>query len=386
MPKAVLTDIGVKALKPPLTGQLTIWDVNSPLGVRVSQGGSKTFIVLVGSGRRRTIGRYPTIGLSDARAEAKRIAAEHTLGIAEKPAAITFDAARTVYIEQKRGKPRTIKEAKRVLEKHFRPLNKTVLSDITDREIQRQLDKLSTTPSEALHAFRAVRAFFRWCIRPPRRYIAHSPLEGYDAPSQDRKRTRTLTDQELVKVWNAGSGNWGVLVRLLVLWGTRKTETALMRRTWIEPDLMVIPGEVTKNGREHAIPILPLARSLLEEVLRGTNRDILFPSRWDDEKPLHDGSWGKLKRELDEASGVTNWQIRDLRRTFRTNLARLGVRREIGEILLNHVTGANRNELDEIYDRYDYLAEKREALAKWEARVQELIAVSPPMQALAAAA
>lgn len=59
-----------------------------------------------------------------------------------------------------------------------------------------------------------------------------------------------------------------------------------------------------------------------------------------------------------------------MRRTFRSNMAKLKVPREI---LLNHVTGANNNDLDEIYDRYDYLDEKREALQKWETRLRALL-------------
>jgi hypothetical protein len=152
MPKSVLTDVSLRALKPPRSGQITVWDASSPLGIRVSQGGSKTFIVIVGSGQRRTIGRFPIIGLSDARSEAKRIIAEHTLGIAKKPTAMTFEVARTIYIDQKQAKPRTIKEAKRVLEKHFRPLCKMPLSEVTDAEIQKQLE-----PERARRDLRSLR-------------------------------------------------------------------------------------------------------------------------------------------------------------------------------------------------------------------------------------
>lgn len=77
-----------------------------------------------------------------------------------------------------------------------------------------------------------------------------------------------------------------------------------------------------------------------------------------------DGSWGKFKKELDKRCGVTGWQLRDIRRTFRSTLARLKVPREIAEILLNHVTGGGKTDLDEICDRYEYLKEKREALTK----------------------
>jgi len=99
-----------------------------------------------------------------------------------------------------------------------------------------------------------------------------------------------------------------------------------------------------------------------------------FPDRWEGETHFNDGSWGKFKKALDKASGVYKWQLRDLRRTFRSNMAKLRVPREICELLLNHVTGANKNDLDEIYDQYDYLDEKCEALAKWEARLSELLA------------
>lgn len=86
-----------------------------------------------------------------------------------------------------------------------------------------------------------------------------------------------------------------------------------------------------------------------------------------------DGSWGKLKKEFDKRSGVANWQVRDLRRTFRSTLARLKVPREIAEIMLNHVTGAGKNDLDEIYDRYGYLPEKRAALQKLESYLKRVL-------------
>lgn len=82
-------------------------------------------------------------------------------------------------------------------------------------------------------------------------------------------------------------------------------------------------------------------------------------------------SWGKLKKELDKQSGVTGWQVRDLRCTFRSTSARLGISREIAEIMRNHVTGGGITQLDEIYDCYDYFPEKRAALQKLEAHLKK---------------
>ena len=377
--KVALTDISVRALRLPAQGQVTVWDKHSPLGVRVSQWGTKTYIVMVGVGKRRAIAKVDELTLSQARAEAKRIRAEKVLGLDKKPeTAITFDAALPLFLEEnyRHKRERTKREAKRLLEKHFMPtFGKRSLPEITDKDIGERIGKLARVPSEQLHAFRAIRAMLRWCTRPPRRYIPHSPLEGYEPPGQDRKGTRILTDAELVKVWNACEGMFGAMVQLIILWGTRKGETARIQRPWVDGDLLTIPGKVTKNGRAHAIPLLPLARTILDR--QADEGRFFFPGNIGEYSHFSDGAWGKLKAELDERSGVTGWQIRDLRRTFRSNMAKLRVPREICEILLNHVTGANKNDLDEIYDRYDYADEKQEALAKWEARLTALLKGEP---------
>ena len=55
------------------------WDNKLPgFGVRVSQGGSKTFVLKLDNSRR-AIGRFPIISLSEARIEARRMLAESDL-------------------------------------------------------------------------------------------------------------------------------------------------------------------------------------------------------------------------------------------------------------------------------------------------------------------
>lgn len=372
--KTQLTDLSVRKLQAPARGQTTVWDKSSPVGVRVSAGGAKTYIVMIGSGRRRTIGRVGIISLAEARAEAKRIRAAKALGLVVQPSTITFETAVAQFMDEnyRDKRPRTKHETKRLLENHFVPAFRSQpLSRITDTEIEKQLARLTKTPSEQLHAFRALRAMLRWCTRPPRRYIPHSPLDGYAPPGQDRKGTRVLSDDELVKIWCACDGPFGGMVRLLILWGTRNGETGRLKRAWIDDGILTIPGQFTKNGRPHAIPLLPMARVILDAQPKCG--PYFFPGTQGEQSHFKDGSWGKYKQDIERRSGVTNWQLRDIRRTFRSNIAKLRVPREVAEMLLNHVTGANRNELDEIYDRYDYLDEKREALTKWEARLSALL-------------
>ena len=50
--------------------------------------------------------------------------------------------------------------------------------------------------------------------------------------------------------------------------------------------------------------------------------------------------------------------------TCATGLQRLGVRLEVTEAVLNHVSGS-RAGIVQVYQRYDYLDEKRTALEAW---------------------
>jgi Arm DNA-binding domain len=72
-----LTDQTLKAMTPPPKGYTILWDGSlKGFGCRISQAGTRAFVVLVASGRPKTIGRYPALTLADARREAKRLLAE----------------------------------------------------------------------------------------------------------------------------------------------------------------------------------------------------------------------------------------------------------------------------------------------------------------------
>ena len=98
MPILSLTDLALRRLKPP-AAQVCYWDKALPnFGIRVSPGGAMTWTLLLGSNRQRiTIGRYPTISLAQARIEAKRIMAEHTLG-RRTPQTVSFQDALATYV------------------------------------------------------------------------------------------------------------------------------------------------------------------------------------------------------------------------------------------------------------------------------------------------
>jgi integrase len=78
-----------------------------------------------------------------------------------------------------------------------------------------------------------------------------------------------------------------------------------------------------------------------------------------------------IKELLDKVSGVTAWTMHDLRRTCRTDMARLGVPTTHGEAALNHIGG--RTALERTYNVHDYAPEIIAAMERWQAHVAEIV-------------
>jgi Arm DNA-binding domain len=115
-----LSDVAIRAAKP-RAERFTLWDDSTKgFGVRVFPGGAKTFIVLIGPGRRQSIGRYPLISLSQAREKARDILAEKQLGKV-RPIYHPFEEAKDAFLKECeiRLRPLTVKLYRRHLTTHF---------------------------------------------------------------------------------------------------------------------------------------------------------------------------------------------------------------------------------------------------------------------------
>jgi len=377
-----LTDVSVRSLAAPAKGQKDYFCNSLPgFGVRVSHGGTRSFFLFTGkedNRHRQTIGRFGIISLAQARTEAKRLLAEQTLGHS-KPKSVTFSAALTIFEQQKYPelKPRTVHDYKAIFRRHFsKKLGNVRLADIGFETITTITDKLVKTPSEQRHALVVAGTFFRWCVR--RRFLKHNPLDGADVPKAG-KRKRVLTDEELVKVYRAAQRTpypFGPIVQLLILTGQRRGEIAALHSSWVNVahKILTLPEGFAKNSRQHTIPLGGLALSVLAAIEKA---GLLFPARGGDSKPFC--GFSKSKKSLDAAlQGVAPFTLHDLRRTFSTNLAKLGVPPHIKEALLNHISA--KTEVEAIYDRYAYLPEMGAAIEKWDQHLNHLLVLQGTSQ------
>jgi len=362
-----LTDMTVKALKAPEKGVIYYTDeALAGFGVRVSEGGTKSFVLTHGPRRQReTIGRFGVVSLQDARAEAKRRLAEYTLG-RHQSRTVGWNVALEEYLAEvaSKRKPRTHADYEYLLTRFFR-YGSTKLSDIEPQDLRKSLDKLKNTPAVHQHAFVVLRAFLRWAHR--KHYVDVNPMERMQAPHRYVPRERVLTDEELKRIWNAaGDSTFGNIVKLLILTGQRRGEICGLTGEMVGKDAITLPSSLTKNSRQHTIPLGTLARSF---VTGPRNREaLLFPALG--KATLFKG-FSPCKRRLDARSGVSGWTLHDLRRTFATGLASIGVSLPVIERLLNHVSGSFSGIVG-VYQRYDFLPEMRDAITQWEEHMQEL--------------
>jgi integrase len=141
-------------------------------------------------------------------------------------------------------------------------------------------------------------------------------------------------------------------------------------------DAILLPGSRTKNHREHLIPLSAAARAIIDRHLErqlGNERDLIFGRS---QGPF--SGWSKSKKRLDAAINNANgqrlpqWRLHDLRRSFATHAAGIGIQPHIIESILNHQSGF-RAGVAGIYNRASYDVEKRTALDRWATHLLKIV-------------
>ena len=138
---------------------------------------------------------------------------------------------------------------------------------------------------------------------------------------------------------------------------------------WPEIDLdkaqWTIPAERSKSKRAHIVPLSKPAVQIIKSLPRYVGGPYVFTST-EGKRPV--SGFSKMKVQLDKAAKVKDWRLHDLRRTGRSEMARLKVDDVVAERVLNHVPRG----LAKVYNQYQYLDEKREALNLWARELRKI--------------
>jgi integrase len=388
-----LTQKNADALKlPPKKRDYIQWDENMKgFGLRLRDDGPKlrkSWCIqyrIHGRSRRMTIGRLDVLDANQAREAAKAKLAEVALG--RDPAAAGDEersrAAQTMsvivdeYLRMKESKLRvgSYRITKGYLTGyHFKSLHSTAIAAIGRADIARCLnqiilDKRHVTASRA----RAhLSAFFTWAMRQG--YCDANPVIATENPGPAKERDRVLSDAELAAIWNeCGDDDFGKIVKLLMLTGCRRDEIGGLRWSEIAPDRtsFTLPAERVKNNHAHTLPLLELARDIIDSVPQRVDRDCLFGTY----SANGFAGWHKVKKAFDARLGDAvggKWRLHDLRRTFVTRLCDIGIEPHVVEQAVNHRSG-HKGGVAGIYNRARYEKQIRAALARWEDYLQSTI-------------
>ncbi|HIQ19296.1 MAG TPA: DUF4102 domain-containing protein [Novosphingobium capsulatum] len=404
-----------------------LWDADLPgFGVKVTPAGARVYLFqyrIGGRGaptRRYTIGKHGPLTPDQARtrakalahmveqgtdprqadddalaakAEAKRLAAER----ARLDDELVFEKVTGTWLEEYALDHRSASVGQaRVAVRYMRAkLDGKPLPAITRKDLQAVLDAIPARQRASRQQVRAYMSIlFGWALE--RGDIDDSPVRGLSNPEGSAPRDRVLSDDELTAVWRgtqAIRAPLGAFYRVLLLTGQRREEVAGM--AWGELDrkaaLWTIPASRAKNGKAHLVPLAPAVIDELDRLALAiqvkAKAEKPDATTWPKAGPVMSirggvslSCFSQAKRLLDAA--VTNahagkaidpWRVHDLRRTLATGLQRLGVRFEVTEAVLNHVSGA-RAGVAGIYQRHGWADEKRAALEAWAWHVASILA------------
>jgi len=400
MPTALLTDAKIAGLKPPESGQIEISDAKVPgLRLRVGTTGAKTFIVRKRIGERTrniTLGRYgPRFGLADARKKARSVINDIEEGkdpattlVAAKRGGSIQGTIRAMWPAYKKAKAnlRSIREIERIFFRYIMPtLGDRMADAITRRDVTRLVDDIAgnaPTMARAVHA--QLSSFYTWAL-PRLDDLPYNPCRDAGRPAKPKSRDRVLSEAELRILWDVADTQplpWGAAIKLLMLTGARRSEVFEADRSEfdIDNETWVIAAHRSKNGIAHQVPLSPAAMRVILAIPIAEDSAKLFPALGNAETCASGISKvvDRFRAALVHRIGheVARWTLHDIRRTVATNMQRMGIRLEVTEAVLNHISGS-RSGIVGIYQRHAFTDEKRHALNAW---ALELMTIATPSQ------
>ena len=393
MPKKKLTSAFITKSKPPVKkgARIEFYDtVVEGLILRVTSTGYKSYSLRYGDdGTRYTIGKADDISLSDARDFARDLRFKIRQGEdpqAEKVKARRSTKASTVSdlaeMYKKRHLPHlkesTLKDYTRRIDNFILPsLGKLPIEDVERYHVIELLEDIAEGDKPAPIQSNRVRAIlssmFNFGIN--RGVVDSNPVQHIKPLGKENKRKRVYTEAEVKKLWETFEAihePFSSLFKMLLICGQRAGETRLMKWEDVTDNVWTIPAENTKAKRTQVLPLPELATKILDH--RKTDlqaSDYVFASTVNPTEPIN---WlQKVAGQVRTESKIEDFRLHDLRRTVATYMAELKVDRTTLGKVLNHKGLAGDTQVTAVYDRHDYLEEKRNALNIWNNKLLEII-------------
>jgi integrase len=371
--------------------------------VVIAPSGAKSYFLSFTSpedGKRKQValGRFPDMSLREARLKASEVRRQVDQGndpaferradiearMAKRELGTLGDLLELYASDLEQDGKRTAKEVRRITNKDIpaallsRPAHLISRDDILDiltpiaqRGALVHSDNVRAYLRAAFELGLHAQSMTRWRGRTKDFQVTYNPVATV-RKSVTRKPVgmRALSEEEVRQLWQTGRLSPQMLLALKLILATGQRVEEVLHARWEEFNsdftLWTIPGERrktrNKTAEPHLVPLTELHRGLLAEA-RSLSGDAkhLFPAK-NRSEPLRYDSLNHAVRRFIEASGMISFSPRDLRRTFKTLGGSFGISLEMRNRLQGHAL----TDVGSVhYDRYDYLSQKREAMASF---------------------
>jgi integrase len=421
MPKIKLTQLACERLKPPPPDvqSITYWDQHLPgFGLRVSSRGRKTWIAMYRVNRKEvmeTIGTMyimPSVAQARDAARASMIKARQGINPVEERRAAEALAAESAAREaftfpklverymrehaERHTRPSTARETRRTLNRAVtvwtdRPANsicksdvRGLIDDIANKRLRKQTGAVGGALIESNSVLGSLRTMFKWAVREE--ILTTDPTEGVAKRGKEVPRDRVLDADELRLFWEGAEQlGWPFepLFKLLLITAQRRDEVSSM--AWSELDLersrWTIPATRSKNGKAHHVHLSPLAISIIVQLPR-LEGSLVFSTTGSTSVSGHSTAKARVdefmrgKLNSADSADFPGWTLHDLRRTATTIMAEeLKIAPHVVDKILNHTAGTISG-VARVYNRAEYLDERRGALEAWGQWIEALVGLN----------
>lgn len=397
MSTSYLTDSVVRSLRPGAGRQEYRDSVVPGLGLRVGSHRKVWFFAYPSpasrdrSGkpvrRRLTLGRYPLVSLSQARARAAQLRDQIQDGrdpaaesVPQSGPSIRFRELAEDYLER-------YAKARKVTWRRDQRIVRTVLipafgsrpaESLTPREVRALLEGLVPRGPWAVNqAHTVLRRLLSWGVA--RFDVPGNPARMIEQMFPKTSRDRVLRPEEVRRIWWACLELYGAgaaLVQLRLATAQRGLQLCRMKREHLERDgadlWWNVPAADTKTRKPIRVFLSPLAREVLD-ARKGSLHPLLLPNPRGGE--MNGRVHPSVLTSIRERSGVHDWMPLDLRRTAATWMAQRGVSRFIVKRVLGHAD----RDITAVYDLYSYDKEVKAAVLTLEQAIRDAIGTESPL-------
>lgn len=221
-----------------------------------------------------------------------------------------------------------------------------------------------------------LKVMFEYAVE--RSILDASPLWGIKKMYKTTSRDRALDNNEIKYFWN----NFATVIncskvteltlKTMLATGQRSGEVRHMKTEDLNYQNLIwtIPASISKNKKEHRVPLSPLAIELIREAYQlHKKHDYIFSSPVKPNEPMDRHAIARPVANFSKKGDIEKFTPHDLRRTFTTHCTRNSLRRDWIKYVLNHSEG----DVTAVYDKYEYDDEKKSIFDAWAGTLLEII-------------